>query len=93
MVKVLVMGKTLHDVLDEHEIDIDLVETMTVKHLLELHHDRLGAMLPFMQAGEILVTINRRIAMQDSSVKDGDLVKLSYQSRNHGHDGSRDIPT
>lgn len=93
MVTVLVMGKTLHDALDEHEVRIDLDEPTTVKRLLEQHPQQLGGILPFMISGEILITVNRRIGMQDSSVKNGDVLKLSYQSRNHGHDGSRDIPT
>lgn len=92
MIKVLLFGLTLRDAVGEHDIDVESAEPTTVKKLVEVHHDRLGAVLPFMMNREVVVIVNKRIGTEDSPVKDGDVVKLSYQSRYSSHDGVRDIP-
>ncbi|BCA52912.1 hypothetical protein W02_00520 [Nitrospira sp. KM1] len=93
MVKVLVFGLTLRDAVGEHEIDVESPTATTVKKLVESNQAQLGALLPFMQKREVLVTVNKRVSTEDSPVKDGDVVKLSYQSTNASVDGVRDIPT
>jgi molybdopterin synthase sulfur carrier subunit len=45
-----------------------------------------------MKSREALITINKKIGSEDSPVRDGDVVKLSFQSRT-SYDGTRDIPT
>ena len=92
MVKIFVLG-TLGKAVAETEIDLELNESMTVQRLVEHHSDQLGALLPFILNGEVLTTVNRRIAMPEFLLKNGDVVKLSYHSRNVGYDGARDIPT
>jgi molybdopterin synthase sulfur carrier subunit len=47
---------------------------------------------PFMVRGELLVTVNRKVGSLDSVVKDGDVLKISHQSR-ASYDGTTDIPT
>jgi molybdopterin synthase sulfur carrier subunit len=92
MVKVLVFGLTLRDAVGEHEIEVECDEQTTVKKLVEGNQDKLGALLQFMAAREVLIAVNKKVSTEDSAVKDGDVVKLSYQSRT-SYDGTRDIPT
>ncbi len=92
MIKVLVFGHTLRDAVGEHEIEIESVAPMTVKQLVEANPDRLGALMSYMANREVLVTINKRVSTEDSVVKDGDMLKFSFQSR-VSYDGTRDIPT
>ncbi len=91
MIKIFVLGM-LRQAVVEDEIELPLNESMTVQRLIERHPDQLGALLPFILKEQVLTTINRRIAMPEFLVKDGDVVKLSYHSRNVVHDGTRDIP-
>ncbi|HMU54265.1 MAG TPA: MoaD/ThiS family protein [Nitrospira sp.] len=92
MVKVLVFGLTLRDALGEHEIEVDCPGPTTVKKLVEANPDRLGPVAEFMASREVLIAVNKKVSTEDSTVKDGDVVKLSHQSRT-SYDGTRDIPT
>ena len=92
MVKVLVFGLTLRNAVGVHEIEVESAGPTTVMKLIEAHLDQLGALLPFMMNREVLITVNKKVSAEDSAVKDGDTVKMSYQSRT-SYDGTRDIPT
>jgi molybdopterin synthase sulfur carrier subunit len=52
----------------------------------------MDALAPFVVRGELLVTVNRKVGSLDSVVKDGDVLKISHQSR-ASYDGTTDIPT
>ena len=60
--------------------------------LIEANQAKLGALLQFIKSREALITINKKIGSEDSLVRDGDILKLSFQSRT-SYDGTRDIPT
>ncbi len=92
MVTVLVLGNILRDAVGESDIEIGVTEPTTVKRLIEANRDRLGGLHRFLVDGEALITVNKRIGSEDSPVKDGDVVKFSFQSR-ASYDGTRDIPT
>lgn len=92
MVTVQIMGRTLQDAVGENELDVAVTEPTTVKKLIEANHAQLGSILPFLANREALITINKRIGTEDSAVKDGDVVKIAFQSR-ASYDGTRDIPT
>jgi molybdopterin synthase sulfur carrier subunit len=92
MVKVLVFGTTLREAVGEQEIEVETTEPMTVKRLVEAYAEQLAPLMPYMANREVLVTINKKVSTEDSVVKDGDVVKFSYQSR-VSYDGTRDIPT
>ena len=92
MVKVLVFGMTLREVMGAHEIELDVAETTTIKKMIDAHPDELGALVPFMLQREVLVAVNKKVGSEDSVVKDGDVVKLTHQSKT-SYDGVRDIPT
>ena len=92
MVTVLIFGLTLRDAVGESELDVELAGATTVKKLVEANQDRLGGLAQYMANREVLITVNKKISTDDTSVKDGDVVKFSFQSRT-SYDGTRDIPT
>ncbi len=92
MVTILVLGNTLRDAVGESEIEVGLTEPTTVKKLIEANPDQLGGLRRFLVDRETLITVNKRIGSEDSPVKNGDVVKFSFQSHT-SYDGTRDIPT
>ena len=92
MVKVLVFGLTLRQAMGTHEIELDVAGTTTIKKMIDAHPDQLGALVPFMHQREVLVAVNKKVGSEDSVVQDGDVVKLTHQSKT-SYDGVRDIPT
>jgi len=92
MVTILVLGNTLRDAVGESEIEVGLTEPTTVKKMIEANLDQLGGLRRFLIDRETLITVNKRIGSEDSPVKNGDVVKFSFQSRT-SYDGTRDIPT
>ena len=91
MVTVLVFGLTLRDAVGESEFELELSGPTTVRKLLELNRDRLGGLLQFLMNREVMIAVNKKVSGEDTVVKDGDIVKLSHQSR-ASYDGTRDIP-
>lgn len=92
MIKVLVFGLTLRDAVGESELELDMPAPTTVRKMVEAHEAQLGALISFIQNREVLITVNKKISAEDTAVKDGDLVKFSFQSGT-SYDGTRDIPT
>jgi molybdopterin synthase sulfur carrier subunit len=91
VVTVLVFGLTLRDAVGESEFELELSGPTTVRKLLELNRDRLGGLLQFLMNREVMIAVNKKVSGEDTVVKDGDIVKLSHQSRT-SYDGTRDIP-
>ena len=92
MVKVLILGATLQQRVSETELDLDVPGPTAIKTLLASHADQLAALTPYAERGELIVTVNRKVGSLDSMVKDGDVLKISHQSR-ASYDGTTDIPT
>ena len=88
MVKVVLYGVTLQQRMDESEYEVAVAGPTTVRGLLESNEDRLGGLLGFMQKGELLVTVNKKVATLDSRVQDGDMIKLTHQF-NPVYEGAR----
>ena len=88
MVKVVILGLTLRDALGESELEIELGQPSTVKEFLASNQDRLSALMSFLDNGEVLITVNRKIGALTSMVKDGDTVKFAHQS-NQAFEGAR----
>ncbi len=80
MVTVTLFGLTLQQCVAESEVQLEIAGPVTVKVLLESNQDKLGGTLPFMQKGELLVAVNKKVGSMDSMVKDGDIVKLTHQA-------------
>lgn len=92
MISIQIFGQTLRAVVEESELEIPVSGPTTVKQLIEANPVLLGPLLQYINNREALITINKKIGSEDSSVRDGDVVKLSFQSR-ASYDGTRDIPT
>ena len=91
MVTVLVFGLTLRDAVGETEFEIEVSAPTTVRKLLESNRDRMGPLLQFLLNREVMIAVNKKVSAEDTVLKDGDIVKLSHQSRT-SYDGTRDIP-
>jgi molybdopterin synthase sulfur carrier subunit len=92
MVRVLVFGLTLRDAVAETEFECKVSEPTTVRKLIESNQDRMGPLLQFLLSRELLIAVNKKVSGEDAVVKDGDIIKLTHQSR-VSYDGTRDIPT
>lgn len=79
MVKLIVYGITLRQIVDEPEYELQVDNPTTVRALLEANQERLSGLLPFMTKGELLVTVNRKVGTLDTRVQDGDTIKLTHQ--------------
>ncbi len=77
MVKVFVMGPTLQELVDDPEFELATDGQTTVQALFDVHAEKLSGLLPLLQKGEILVTVNRKVGALTSQVKDGDTIKLT----------------
>jgi molybdopterin synthase sulfur carrier subunit len=91
MVTVLVFGLTLRDAVGETEFEFEVSEPTTVRNLIESNQDRMGPLVQFLLNREVMIAVNKKVSAEDTVVKDGDIVKLSHQSR-VSYDGTRVIP-
>ena len=91
MVTVLVYGLTLRNAVGEAELELEVLAPITVRKLIETNRDRMGPLFQFLVNREVMITVNKKVSAEDTVVKDGDIVKLSHQSR-VSYDGTRDIP-
>ena len=92
MVTVLVFGKVIQEAVGENEFSIESAAPTTVRKLIEANAESLGPLLRFIDSREALISVNKKVGTQDTAVKDGDTVKVSFQSR-MSYDGMRDIPS
>ncbi|MEY4527652.1 MAG: hypothetical protein RL768_1371 [Nitrospirota bacterium] len=92
MVTVLVFGKVIQEAVGENEFSIESAAPTTVRKLIEANAESLGPLLRFIDSREALISVNKKVGTQDTVVKDGDTVKVSFQSR-MSYDGMRDIPS
>lgn len=91
MVTVMVFGLTLRDAVGETEIECEVSEPTSVRILIESNQDRMGPLLHFLLNRELMIAVNKKVSGEDTVVKDGDIIKLTHQSR-VSYDGTRDIP-
>ncbi len=88
MVKVLMFGHALRETVEDPEVEISLEQSMPLNQLLETYQEHFGDILPFLQAKELMFTINQKISTLDALVKNGDTVKITYQSGDQSADGA-----
>jgi molybdopterin synthase sulfur carrier subunit len=88
MVTIHILGLTLRDSVGESELECDVAQPTTVKKLIESNQDRLNDLLPFLNRGEVLVTVNKKVGTLESVIKDGDTLRLAHQS-NPVYEGAR----
>jgi molybdopterin converting factor small subunit len=65
----------------ERDLACEISGTMSVRQVIQKQGGQLRHLLQLLREKKVLVTINKRIASEDSLVRDGDAVRLV------GHDG------
>jgi molybdopterin converting factor small subunit len=80
MVTITLTGQ-LQTVDGERELACDIATPMSVRQVIQREGIQLRHLLQLLREKKVLVTINRKIAGEDSLVQDGDAVRLV------GHDG------
>lgn len=79
MIKVLIFGQMLRDVIDEQEVECKVEERMTVRELFESHSETFQPLQPFLKSSQLMITVNQKVSTLETPVKDGDTIKLTHQ--------------
>jgi hypothetical protein len=77
----IVMTGQLQTVDGERDLACEISVPMSVRQLIQRQGVQLRHLLQLLREKKVLVTINKRIASEDSLVQDGDAIRLV------GHDG------
>ena len=80
MVTIVLTGQ-LQTADGERDLSCELAAPMSVRQLIQRQGVQLRHLLQLLREKKVLVTINKRIASEDSLVQDGDALRLV------GHDG------
>ena len=80
MVTISLMGQ-LQTADGERDFACELISPMTVRQVIQRQGVQLRHLLQLIREKKVLVTINKKIASDDSLVHDGDAIRLV------GHDG------
>ncbi len=86
MIRILVFGHTLQNLVDDSEFEIEQDGPVTVQALLEGETETMSPLVPLLKRGEILVTVNKKVGALHSIVQNGDTVKLTHNVT-HAFDG------
>ena len=78
MVTVRIFGHTLQQLVGEPELELEVIGPTTVRELLEANQEKMSGVMSLLNKGEILVTVNRKVGALDSTVRDGDTIKLTH---------------
>lgn len=88
MVKILIFGHALREVMEDPEVEMSLTETVTLRELMEGHPDQFEGLMPFLKSHQLMFTINQKISTLEAKVKDGDTVKITHQGGDQHADGA-----
>ncbi|MDR4495665.1 MAG: MoaD/ThiS family protein [Nitrospirales bacterium] len=88
MVKVLIFGHALREVVEDPEVEISLEEPTTLRALLEGHPEHFQSLMPFLQSQQVMFTINQKISTWEAKVQVGDTVKITHQGGDQHSDGA-----
>jgi len=75
MVTITLMGQ-LQTAEGERDLACEVSEPMTVRQLIQRQGETLREILQLMREKKLLVTVNKRIASEDTRIQDGDDIKL-----------------
>lgn len=75
MVIITLMGQ-LQTTEGERDLACQLPESMTVRQLIQRQGETMQEVLELMKQKKLLVTVNKRIASEDTRIQDGDAIKL-----------------
>ncbi len=89
MVKVLMFGHAIREVVEDPEVELTLDESVSIRQLLGMHQEHFREIMAFLELQELMFTINQKISTLDSLVKNGDTVKITHQGGDQSADGAR----
>jgi molybdopterin converting factor small subunit len=75
MVTITLMGQ-LQTADGERDFACSLTESLTVRQLIQKQGHALRPVLQLLKEKKVMVTVNKRIASEDTRVQDGDAIKL-----------------
>lgn len=75
MVTITLMGQ-LQTADGERDLAVEVPGPITVKQLIQRQGDNLRSVLALMREKKLMITVNKRIASEDTRVQDGDSIKL-----------------
>jgi len=75
MVTITLMGQ-LQTTDGERDLACEVPEPMTVRQLIQRQGESLRPVLDLIRQKKLLVTVNKRIASEDTRIQDGDSIKL-----------------
>lgn len=88
MLKVLIFGYALREVVEDPEVEIPLETPTTLRALLEEHPELFQSLMPFLRSQQLMFTINQKISTLEAKVQDGDIVKITHQGGEQHADGA-----
>jgi molybdopterin converting factor small subunit len=88
MVKVLMFGHALREVVEDPEIEISLDQSVSLRQVLDSYQEHFRRIMPFLQSQQLMFTINQKISTLDAHVKNGDTVKITHQGGDQSTDGA-----
>ena len=89
MVKVLMFGHAIREVVEDPEVEISIEESISIRQLLDINQEHFREIMPFLELQELMFTINQKISTLDALVKNGDTVKITHQGGDQSADGAR----
>jgi molybdopterin converting factor small subunit len=75
MVTITLMGQ-LQTTDGEHDLACDLSQPTTVRELIRRHGRTLPDVLQLLREKKLMITVNKKIASEDTRVQDGDTIRL-----------------
>lgn len=75
MVTITLMGQ-LQTTDGERDLACEIPEPISVRQLIQRQGECLRAVLDLMRQKKLLVTVNKRIASEDTRIQDGDAIRL-----------------
>lgn len=75
MVTITLLGQ-LQTADGERDLACELAEPTTVKQLIQRQGDTLRDVFQLIKEKKVMVTVNKRIAGEDTTVRDGDTIRL-----------------
>jgi sulfur-carrier protein len=88
MVKILIFGLALREVMEDPEVEITLEKATTLRQLLEDFPDLFQGLMPFLHSNQLMLTINQKISTLEALVNNGDTVKITHQGGEQHADGA-----
>lgn len=75
MVTITLMGQ-LQTADGERDLACEVAEPVTVRQLIQRQGETLRDVFSLMKQKKLMITVNKRIASEDTRVQDGDTIKL-----------------